>query len=286
MKAPRSYLFVPGNRPERFGKALASGADRVILDLEDAVAPADKAAARDAVSGWLAGNAAALERVVLRVNDSTSDCHAADLELAGRLAVRCVMLPKCESARQVDAVRAAMVAQGRVLALVETARGVLALQEIAQAAGVERLAFGSVDYALDLDLPAPVDPLEPACLALDVAATQLAIASRAAALPAPVAGVTLAIDAVQVARDMRHMRALGYGAKMCIHPAQLAAVHEVLHPGAEELAWARRVLQAWQAAAGGVLQLDGRMVDKPVILRAQRIVELARASAASGAEPG
>ena len=276
MTAPaRSYLFVPGNRPERFGKALASGADRIILDLEDALAPAEKPAARAAIAQWLLAQPEALARVVLRINDAATAWHAEDLTLAGRAGLGCVMLPKCESAAQIEDVRRGLGAGGRVLPLIETARGVQRVQAIAEAAGVERLAFGTIDYAVDLGLPEPADAETSSSLALDLPATSIALASRVAELPAPVAGVTLAIDAGLVERDMRHMHALGFGAKMCIHPAQVAAVHAVLQPTADQLAWAQRVLAAWQAGGSGVLQLDGRMVDKPVTLRAQRIVAAA-----------
>jgi citrate lyase subunit beta/citryl-CoA lyase len=265
MSLPTTYLFVPGNRPERFAKALASGADRVILDLEDAVAPNDKAGARAAIAEWMANPAAPRERILIRINDVTSAWHADDLALVYVVQVACVMLPKCESAHQVAALRAYLAPEASVLALIETARGMVALQEIAAAPGVLRLAFGALDYMVDLDLPAGSP-------ALDFAAAQIAIASRAAGLASPVAGVTPELDAVRVAADMAQARALGFGAKMCIHPAQVAAVRAALAPSAEEIAWAQRVLQAWHASTGGALQLDGKMIDRPVVLKAERIL--------------
>lgn len=260
-----TYLFVPGNRPERFAKALASGADRIILDLEDAVAPNDKAGARAAIAEWMGSPAAPRERVLIRINDVTSAWHADDLALAHAVQVACVMLPKCEAAAQVAALRARLAPEASVLPLIESARGMVALLEIATSPGVVRLAFGALDYMVDLDLPAGSP-------ALDYAAAQIAIASRAAGLASPVAGVTPELDAVRVAADMAQARALGFGAKMCIHPAQVAAVRAALAPSAEELAWAQRVLQAWNASAGGALQLDGKMVDRPVVLKAERIL--------------
>lgn len=269
---PLTYLFVPGNRPERFAKAFAAGADRVIIDLEDAVAPADKAAAREAVARWMAGAGEARNKALLRINDSATEWHAADLALAAGVAVPCVMLPKCEAAGQVAALLAALPKGSSVLPLIETARGMLALGEIAFAPGVARLAFGSIDYMADLNLP-------PDSLALAYAASQIAIASRAAGLPAPIAGVTPALDAATVGADMARERSLGFGAKMCIHPAQVAAIRAALAPGAEELAWAERVLQAWGDGAGGAIQVDGKMVDRPVVLKASRIVAQARLTA-------
>ncbi|MDB5845433.1 MAG: HpcH/HpaI aldolase, partial [Polaromonas sp.] len=203
------------------------------------------------------------DKVLIRINDAATPWHADDLALAGSVRAACVMLPKCEAAAQVAAVLAQLVDNATVLPLIETARGMLALPGIAAAPGVARLAFGSLDYMVDLDIPAD-------SLALDVAASQIALASRAAGLPSPLAGVTPALDAAQVSADMRHARSLGFGAKMCIHPAQVAAVRAALAPSDQELAWAHRVLQACQASGTGAFQLDGKMVDRPVVLKAQR----------------
>lgn len=278
---PTTYLFVPGNRPERFAKALASGADRIIIDLEDAVAPADKVIARAAIAQWMTGTGSRPEdrsKVLIRINDAATPWHAEDLALARSVQATCVMLPKCEAASQVAQVLTHLAAGATVLALVETARGLLALHEIATAPGVARLAFGSLDYMVDLDIPSLRNEGGAGAghgtsnIALDFAATQIAIASRAAGLPSPVAGVTPELDAARVTGDMAHARALGFGAKMCIHPAQVAAVRAALRPSALELAWAQRVLQAWDASGGGAIQVDGKMVDRPVVLKAQRIV--------------
>jgi citrate lyase subunit beta/citryl-CoA lyase len=264
-----TYLFVPGNRPERFAKALAAGADRVILDLEDAVAPADKAAARRAVAEWIHSQSTLADRLLVRINDDASPWYADDLALLAASPLRCVMLPKCESPAQVAAVLAQLPSGSQVLPLIETACGLQAVQAIAAAPGVARLAFGSLDFMLDLDVPE-------GSLMLAMAAAQIALASRAAGLPAPVAGVTPALDAARVSADMVQARSLGFGAKMCIHPAQVAASLAALAPSAGELAWAERVLQASAAAGGAALQLDGKMVDRPVLLRAERLLALAR----------
>lgn len=265
-----TYLFVPGNRPERFSKAVASGADRVILDLEDAVAPDDKAMARQAIASWLPGVEAQVRaKLVVRINDALSPWYTEDLQWLRSNDVGEVMLSKCESAAQIAQVHEHLKSGGQVLPLIETVRGVLALQDIAPASHVSRLAFGAIDYMLDLDVPGPG-------FALDAAATAIAMASRAAELPPPAAGVTPELDAQRVKADMAHARALGFGAKLCIHPTQVSAVREALMPSAEAQAWALRLVKAWRDSDGsGAVQLDGKMVDKPVVLRAQRILDAA-----------
>ena len=268
MNAPRTYLFVPGNRPERFAKALASGADAVVLDLEDAVAPVAKGEARDAIANWSREAAEGdRARIVVRINDAQSSAFAVDLQLLRDTNVLNVMLPKAESAAQVEAVCVA-VPHARVLALIESACGVANVQLVALAEGVDRLVFGTLDYALDLDLDIADGPE-----GLSHAASVLAIASRAAGLAAPVAGVTPQIDDDrQLLADLAWSRRHGFGAKLCIHPRQVAPIHATLAPSAQALDWARRVLAA-ETASPGAAQLDGRMIDRPVVLQAQRTLQ-------------
>ncbi len=262
---PRTYLFVPGDRPERFAKALASGADAVVLDLEDAVPAGAKDAARAAVAQALAGDAT---RLVVRINDAASPWYAADLAMLAATHAPAVMLPKAERAADIEHVRAACPTIV-VLALVESARGVLGAEALAAAPGVQRLVFGTIDFALDLDLAGELAR----SVGLDAAASRLAWASRAAGIGSPVAGVTTAIDdEAALLADLARARAHGFGAKLCIHPKQIAPIHAALAPSAAELAWAGRVLAAADAAGGAAVQLDGRMVDKPVIERARRLV--------------
>ncbi len=272
MTAPRSYLFVPGDRPERFGKALASAADAVVVDLEDAVAPQAKQAAREALARLLASGSdleRIVERIVVRINDEATRWFEGDLVVLREGGARTVMLPKAERLSTIERVRSACPGIA-VLPLVESARGVLAAETLAGGDGVTRLAFGTVDYALDMDLQGDLA----ATVGLDAAAARLALASRAAGLLPPVAGVTVAIDdEAQLRADMERARAHGFSAKLCIHPKQIAPLHAVLAPSAEELAWAQRVLAAAEAAGAAAVQLDGRMVDRPVIERARRLVQ-------------
>lgn len=266
-QAPRTYLFVPGDRPERYAKALASGADAVVVDLEDAVLPAAKDAAREAVGRWLADEPRR-EHVVVRINDERTPWFDADLALLKACRAVAVMLPKAEQVATITRLREACPGIF-VLPLVESALGMLAAQALAGAPGVQRLVFGTIDYALDLDLGD--DPA-----ALDAGASHLTLVSRAAGLAAPVAGVSTAIDdEAALLADLARARRHGFGAKLCIHPRQVAPIHAALRPTEAELSWAHRVLQLADGSSGA-LQLDGRMVDKPVIDRARRIVERAR----------
>lgn len=263
----RTYLFVPGNRPERFAKALASAADAVVLDLEDAVAVDDKSNARELVGAQLAGmSPEARRRVVVRINDIASNWFSMDLRTLLHSGGTQVMLPKAESAAQIAALRS-VVPDADVLALVETARGVAAVDEIAAASGVSRLVYGTLDFALDLELDTSAGDE-----GLAYAASRIAVASRAAGLAAPVAGVTPQLDdEVRLLADLAQARRFGFGAKLCIHPKQIDPIHRALQPSAAAVDWATRVLKA-EAASPGAARLDGRMVDRPVVLQAERIL--------------
>lgn len=268
--APRSYLFVPGNRPDRFDKAMASGADICVLDLEDAVAPPDKAAARDAITRWLDTKAAA--QIALRINAAGSEWFGTDLRVCAHPAVRVVLLPKAEASDEIAAVAQAA-PQVSVLPIVESVAGIDALRELAAAPGVQRLALGTLDLAiaLDLALDERSDQTE-----LATFRSLLVLASRRADIAAPVDGVTTALDdeALLLADTLRARR-FGFGAKLCIHPRQVAVVHRAFAPSPEQVAWAGRVVAAVRTAHGGAVQVDGRMVDRPVLLQAEAI--LARA---------
>lgn len=279
----RSYLFVPADRPERYGKALASGADAVIIDLEDAVAPEAKATARAALLAWAADQPALAARIWIRINDDTTPWFAADLALLRAVQPAGAMLPKAESAAQVAAVAAVLPPHAGVIALIETARGVHEVDAVATASRVARLAFGTLDYALDLNLPDAADlapqPSQPAIQhdwrGLAYPASRIAIAARLAGLPPPIAGVTAAInDAAALLADFNLARACGFGAKLCIHPAQIAPVHDALAPTPEQEAWALRVLAVLESGHGsqGAARVDGRMVDRPLLLKARALL--------------
>ena len=273
-----SWLFVPGSRADRFDKAARAGADQVIVDLEDAVAPARKASARDDVARWLGGPGDAW----VRVNAPGTQWHEHDLRaLAGCAGLRGVMVPKAEDPAALERIAGELRPGTPIVALVETAAGVRDAAAVAACPAVGGLAFGSIDFALDIDA-AETDE------ALLFARSALVIAARAASLPAPIDGVTVeTTDTAVIRRDAARARSLGFGGKLCIHPAQVEPVNSAFSPDPAEVEWARRVLAAAAQHAGGAhaegaFDLDGEMIDTPVLERARRLIARAGAREARG----
>ena len=261
MNPLNSLLFVPASRPERIAKALDAGADAVIVDLEDAVAPADKDNARAALAAVLDP----ARPVMLRVNAADTSWFPADLELLAHPGIAAVVLPKAEHAEDVAVVHHA--AGGRpVLPLIESAPGFEQRLALAHAEGVQRLVFGQIDFQADMGMRATEDELLPFRVAL-------VLVSRLAGIAPPIDGPTTAFDDGALLRaDAQRARRLGFGGKLCIHPRQVAVVNECFTPSADEVAWAHRVIAADAAAGGAAVAVDGKMVDRPVVLRAQSIL--------------
>lgn len=269
-------LFVPGDRPERYAKAVASGAGVVIIDLEDAVAPEAKENALASVLAALGPERAGDVTALVRVNPVDTPTHSAEvtalLELAGQdqHGLLGIVVPKAEDPRELRKLGHWLSGLGLALVpLVESASGVVHALEIAQVPGVTRLAFGAVDYALDID--ADVDA-QGGARVLDYPRSVLVVASRAAGIAAPLDSPAIEIKDVEtVAASARLARAFGFGGKLCIHPHQLATVHDAFAPTEEQVQWAQSVA----GVQAGAAQVNGQMIDRPVIERAQRI--LARA---------
>lgn len=261
--SPRSYLFVPGNRPDRFEKACAAGADAVVLDLEDSVPAGEKLKAREAVAEWLT----ATRPVLVRVNTSESEWFRDDLRLGRRPGISGVLLPKAERVEEVRLIAENFGAEMPILPQIETARGFRNTLALADAKPVRRLLFGSIDFQLDLGMAAEEEELL-------FFRSQIVLDSRLAGIQPPVDGVTTEINSPERVRaDTMRARRLGFGAKMCIHPKQVPVVNECFTPSAEEEAWARRVVEASAAARGAATSVDGKMVDRPVLARAEVILE-------------
>ncbi len=270
--AARSFLFVPANRPERFAKALASGADAVILDLEDSVPLAGKAEARDAIrQAWPQLQQAACAAVI-RINSPDTEWGQQDLGgLQGLSGLAGVMVPKCEGAQTLQRVAQAF-AGVPSLPIIESALGYLALREIAQAPQVGRLVVGHIDFLADTGMNVGEDQRE-----LDSLRFEVAMCTRLGKLAPAVDGVTVSVDDEALIRaDTERALHFGFGAKLCIHPRQVPVVHATLAPTAAQVEWAHRVLAAMQASKGSAVQLDGKMVDLPVVLQAQRLLERVR----------
>ncbi|RZF29114.1 CoA ester lyase [Paraburkholderia sp. UYCP14C] len=267
----RSLLFVPATKPERFIKALDSGADCIVIDLEDAVAEGSKDSAREQLAQHLPHlTPAQLARTVVRVNAVGTLWHASDIALlcewvGQRVTVMC---PKAEDADALRRVAQKLGADARVVALIESLAGLDAADALAREPQVARLAFGHLDFQLDLGMRASAEEPE-----LAFARNALVAASRRARLPAPIDGVTTDTgNAERLAADARRARAFGFGGKLCIHPAQVAGVNEALGHTEAEQVWARRVLEEAAKHGGEAFSLDGRMVDLPVIRAAEAIV--------------
>jgi len=266
----RSFLFVPANRPERYAKALASGAGAVIIDLEDAVPPEGRDAARQQlVDGFERLTAQERLRVLVRINACGTRWHEEDLRLLqqlSRLQLAGVVLPKAESAAGISQLATSAGHACAVLPMLESAAGLAALDLLAGSSQVLRMVFGNLDFQADLGMACDADEVE-----LQPVRLALVLAARRAGLVAPVDGVTTGTgDSAQVQADADRSRRSGFGAKLCIHPAQVAIVNRAMGPTTAELEWARRVIDNSCGTDGGVFTLDGRMVDAPVLLLAER----------------
>ena len=266
-----NFLFVPGTRPERFTKALNSGADAVIIDLEDAVAAQDKDSARNAIrTAWPTFTADEKKRLIIRTNAPGTQFYSADLILAQELSVVCLLIPKAESLDQINGA-AQILPNTALIPMIETALGLDHLKEIASSNQVLRLALGNLDLQTDLGMVCDAQETE-----LQTARYQMVLASRLARITPPIDGVTPSTDDLaRIEGDSQRAKRMGFGGKLCIHPNQIPAVKAAFMPTSEEIEWARKVIAADQVSQGGAVKLDGRMIDRPVVLLAQRTLAIA-----------
>ncbi len=299
MPLNRSILFTPGNQPRRVEKALALDADGVILDLEDAVAVSDKAAARQPVAEAL--RRPRRTRGYVRVNaPSTPFCYR-DLVETLHDKVDGVFLPKVESAADLHAIdwlmaaleRERGIAEGSIdlVPMVETAAGVARVDRILQARSlrpyqapwrVKRLAFGAADFSLDAGLsPSHEEP------ELAAARDRVVLASRAAGFEAPLDSPWFHLrDADGFRRALERSRRGGFQGRLCVHPDQVPLANAAFTPGADEVARAERIVAAFEAVeakGGAAVEVDGQMVDYPIVHRARALLETMREIAAKGA---
>ncbi len=262
---PITYLFVPADRPDRFAKAMAAGADRVILDLEDAVKPGAKPAAREALK------AADLDwaRVVVRINPVTTPFYADDIAAVAVTGAAGVMFPKAESSGDIAALRCAIGREIEVIPQIETAIGLDRIDDILRADGVRRVAFGHLDFAFDLGTSTDWD-------ALMMIRQQIAWRSRVCGAGAPIDSVTPELTEDAVKADAAKARSYGFGGKLLIHPKQVEPTLAAFMPTEAETKWAQKVIDAVTVGRSGAITVDGRMVDKPVEDAARRILATIR----------
>jgi citrate lyase subunit beta/citryl-CoA lyase len=286
----RSFLFVPANQPKRIPKALVSGADAVILDLEDTVPPAEKPAARKEALAALGLPREA--KLYVRVNPAESAHCYDDLVAVVAPGLDGIMLPKVDLPRDATAVdwvlsqleRRQGIPPGAIdlLPIIESASGLAHLDEIARCTPrIRRLTFGAADLSRDLGLILTSDEV-----GIADARARMTLASRAAGREPPIDTVYIDVRNLEgLAEVARHARVLGFQGKLCIHPDQVAVVNAAFMPSAEEIARAERILAAFEKAeASGIasIEVDGGFVDYPIVAQAQRTLALAKRGKTGG----
>lgn len=296
MSLLRSYLFVPGNNESLLGKAFRAGADAVVLDLEDAVPEPEKAQARVCVRAALGREATAQGSVpaFVRINSLASEHWRADIDAVIGPEIAGVRVPKAEDieslCRLSDAISSREISLGmapgsiRVVATIESARGLARLGSLARGPRICGFTFGSADYLADIG----GDPADE--LATLFARSALVVTSRSERLAPPVASVfTRLSDDDGLRADTLRQKALGFFGRSAIHPRQLPAIHEAFDPTPAEVDRARKEIAAWEAAAAqgrGALQTEGGFVDLAVVRRARAILELHEGTVSGGARKG
>jgi len=268
-----SFLYVPATRPDRFSKAVDTGAHAVIVDLEDAVNADDKDRAR----AHLAAQAAALKaacdargtQLLVRINARTTPWHGEDVRLCATLGLHGIVVPKPDCVQALGILADALPGKDLYL-LVETLRGFSRIDAIAAAPAVRRMMFGTVDLMLDMgitDVDVPLHHFRSLIL----------MHSRLAGLESPVDGVCTALDDGEALQgEIRRAHRFGFGAKLCVHPSQVGPINALFAPSTEELAWARRVVEGAAHAGGAAIKVDGQLVDAPVLEQARQLLARAR----------
>lgn len=269
MDVYRSLLFVPGSRPDRFGKALAAGADAVIVDLEDAVLPEDKDAARHAVIEWF--RAEQRTRVGIRINSPRTGTGCRDigaLEATG-ITPAFIMVPKTEAAADLEIVDEALGRRFPLIGIMETGRALADIFAMARAAR-GGILFGGADFSASIGAElADWD-------AMLTGRAMVAAAAGAAGVPAYDVPYLDVKDEAGLIATTRKARAMGYAGRTCIHPSQIAPVNAVFDPSPDEIEEARGIIGALRNADGGAVLYKGKLVDAPVIRAAERTLSKLR----------
>ncbi|WKA50811.1 CoA ester lyase [Planococcus liqunii] len=270
----RSLMFTPGTNKERLLKSVSSEADALLWDLEDAVHPDEKAAARAVIKEALDElEDKPAKPIFLRINQYGTEWYAEDVKLARHENVNGIMLPKAESARQVQETWDGMGANGELIVLVETAVGIVRLEDIFSNPNVSGVAFGAIDYAADADLT-----LTEAGLEAIYARSRIVTYAKAGGVEGIYDTVFADIHNTEsLQKRAVSARALGFNGQMAVHPKQIETIHEVYSPSREDIDWAVKVLRhaEHEAKGAGVFMLDGKMVDRPIIEKAKQIYSAA-----------
>lgn len=266
MRHIRTALFVPGTRIERIAKAIATGADAVIVDLEDAVAADVKDTSRRSLAEFLDANADI--SIWVRINGADTQWFEEDLFFCQRYKqVAAIMLPKANNVNEVDCVARL----GKpVYPIIESAQGIVNIPSIASVKGVACLSFGALDLGVDLGLD---DDSEGAQLLLNQMRVQMVVHSRAAGIGAPLDGVFPNFKELEGLRKaMSLAKGMGFAGALCIHPTQVDVIHQVMQPSEQEITWAKAVLAKAEETGLAAFAFEGKMVDLPVLEKAKQIL--------------
>ncbi|KIL45138.1 HpcH/HpaI aldolase/citrate lyase family protein [Jeotgalibacillus soli] len=272
----KSYLFVPGNRPDRIQKAINGEAEAIIIDLEDAIPSSEKERIREVVRNVLTTCTNPLsKKIFVRINDVTTDYYDEDVLMVASFPQVGVMLAKSESAKDIQNLVNELSDDQQIIPLIESAKGVLISFDIASASScVSRLAFGALDYCLDLDITVTVHGQE-----LIYPRSLLAVASKAAGIAPPIDTVYVDITNEDgLIQETHRAKDLGMTAKLCIHPNQVKQVNAIFSPSLEEIKWCEKIVEAYEKAEKNglsAIQLNNKMVDFPVYKKAISILERA-----------
>ncbi|GLP96326.1 HpcH/HpaI aldolase/citrate lyase family protein [Paraferrimonas sedimenticola] len=267
----RSLLFVPANRPERYAKALAAGADLVCIDLEDAVPAAEKPDARIALQDFLAENQA---KVCVRINPMSTPDAEADLAALKANPPAVVMLAKCEGPQELAKAHQWLQSEStQWLPLVETIEGLKLSPTLSQAGlPIAALMFGGADFSVELGCEFAYEPLL-------FARSELVMAAAAQGLSVIDVPYIQVSDEAGLIDETHKVKALGFTGKSAIHPKQIVPIHNAYQPTPAQIEQAQAVIAAAEQSQGGAVMLNGRMLDKPVIAQSERILALAAAAA-------
>jgi citrate lyase subunit beta/citryl-CoA lyase len=264
----KAFLFVPANRPERFIKALETGA-HIIVDLEDAVGLIDKPAARQSIIQNLVPLFEKFgDRILLRMNSLSTDQASLDLDLIKTLPLKALIHPKTESSEQLDLISTYLSSDSYIIPMIESAKGIDQLRSIASHPKTIRLTLGNIDLQADLGLRCDSNESE-----LQGLRFQMTVLSRLFDLAPPIDGVTVDLqNEAQLLADLQRARGIGFLGKLCLHPKQIPTTLQFFQPSQDEVLRAQSIVEAFEKAQGGAVQLDGKMIDRPVFLLAQRLL--------------